>query len=74
MHFLANENFPLLSIRLLREMNYDISSIIENSPGIPDSEVLSRAATENQIILTFDRDYALETTNSKRRNLFTIST
>jgi len=57
MYFLANENFPLLSIRLLREMNYDISSIIENSPGIPDSEVLSRAATENQIILTFDRDY-----------------
>ncbi len=57
MYFLANENFPLLSVRLLREMNYDISSIMENSPGIPDAEVLSRSATENQIILTFDRDY-----------------
>ena len=57
MHFLANENFPLPSVRLLREMGYEISSITEDSPGIPDTEVLSCAATKNQIILTFDRDY-----------------
>ncbi len=57
MKFLANENFPLTSIRLLQEENIDIVAIIENSPGISDSEVLSRAVNEQRIILTFDRDY-----------------
>jgi predicted nuclease of predicted toxin-antitoxin system len=54
---LANENFPLPSIGLLREAGYEISSILEDSPGIEDPEVLSRAADEKQVILTFDRDY-----------------
>lgn len=57
MQFLANENFPLLSVRKLRHIGLDITSITEDSPGIPDIEVLARAVRENRIILTFDRDY-----------------
>ena len=57
MRFLANENIPLPSIRLLRQAGYDITAIIEDSPGIPDTSVLARAADEQRIILTFDRDY-----------------
>jgi predicted nuclease of predicted toxin-antitoxin system len=57
MQFLANENFPLPSVRLLREKGYDIASITEDSPGIEDTEVLARAADEQRVILTFDRDY-----------------
>lgn len=57
MRFLANENFPLISVNCLREAGYDITSITENSPGIADAEVLVRAADEERIILTFDRDY-----------------
>ena len=56
MRSLANENFPLPSIRLL-QANYDVASVIEDSPGIEDAEVLARAADEQRVILTFDRDY-----------------
>ena len=57
MHLLANENFPLVSVHLLRQAGYEIASITEDSPGIEDPEVLARAVDEQQIILTFDRDY-----------------
>lgn len=57
MRFLANENFPLQSVRLLRQADLEIASITEDSPGIEDSEVLARAADEQLVILTFDRDY-----------------
>jgi len=46
MRFLANENFPLLSVRLLRQAGYDVASMTEDSPGMEDSEVLTRAAYE----------------------------
>jgi predicted nuclease of predicted toxin-antitoxin system len=57
MRFLANENFPLPSVRLLREEGYDVASITEDSPGIEDIEVLARAVDEQRVILTFDSDY-----------------
>jgi predicted nuclease of predicted toxin-antitoxin system len=55
--FLANENFPLLSVQNLRKAGYDVVAISENSPGIEDREVLAWALSEQRIILTFDRDY-----------------
>ena len=55
--FLANENIPLKSIKILREKGYDVKAIIEKFPGISDKEVLKIAKNENRIILTFDRDY-----------------
>jgi predicted nuclease of predicted toxin-antitoxin system len=57
MQLLANENFPLVSVHLLRQEKYDIAAITEESPGIEDSEVLARAVDEQRIILTFDGDY-----------------
>jgi predicted nuclease of predicted toxin-antitoxin system len=57
MKLLANENFPLPSVRLLRQSNHDVTSVTEDSPGIEDTEVLARAADEHRVILTFDRDY-----------------
>ncbi len=57
MRFLANENFPGDSIRRLRQAGHDIAAVTEDSPGNSDSEVLSRAAAEDRIVLTFDRDY-----------------
>jgi predicted nuclease of predicted toxin-antitoxin system len=42
---------------MLRQLGYEITSILEDSPGIEDTEVLSRAVEEQRIILTFDRDY-----------------
>jgi predicted nuclease of predicted toxin-antitoxin system len=57
MDFLANENFPLLSVRLLREAGHRVVSIIQEAPGGKDEDILKRAHTERLIILTFDRDY-----------------
>jgi predicted nuclease of predicted toxin-antitoxin system len=57
MLFLANENFPLESIRKLRKAGYDVVSVSEDSPGIEDKEILFRARKENRIILTFDKGY-----------------
>ena len=55
--FLANENFPKPSITFLRENNFPVKSIQEETPGISDPEVIKIALAQKLIILTFDRDY-----------------
>ncbi len=40
MKFLADENFPLASTRLLRIKGYDIATISDNFPGIQDIQVV----------------------------------
>lgn len=57
MRFLANENFPLPSVHLLRHAGHNVAAITEESPGIADDQILARAVAEERIILTFDRDY-----------------
>lgn len=57
MRFLADENFPLASVRRLREVGHDTLAAAEAMPGSRDEQILSRAAGENRILLTFDRDY-----------------
>ena len=57
MKFLANENFPSPSIKILRESGYEVVSIAEDFSRISDEEVLQKAVSENFIILTFYRDY-----------------
>jgi predicted nuclease of predicted toxin-antitoxin system len=57
MQWLANENMPLATFRHLRAEGQDVAAVIEDAPGIDDTTVLARAAQENRIILTFDRDY-----------------
>lgn len=57
MRFLANENFPLPSVHLLRRAGHEVLSITEESPGIADDQILARAVAEGWVILTFDRDY-----------------
>lgn len=57
MTFLADENFPVTSFRLLREAGYDIKHIAYELPSIADSDVAELAIREDRIILTFDGDY-----------------
>ncbi len=54
---LANENFPLKSVHLLKDAGFDISAISKKYPGISDEEVMKIADTEQRIIVTFDSDY-----------------
>jgi predicted nuclease of predicted toxin-antitoxin system len=55
--FLADENFPLRGVELLAAVGHEIAAIILESPGLPDEQVLSRAAREDRVLLTFDRDH-----------------
>lgn len=57
MRFMANENFPLASVWHLREAGHDTLAVSESLSGSRDEEVLARAALEERILLTFDRDY-----------------
>ncbi len=57
MKFTANENFPLASVNCLRNSGYDVTAVIEETPGAEDKDILARANHEKRIILTFDRDY-----------------
>lgn len=57
MRFLADENFPLPSIRLLSVAGHDVAAVALKSPGISDEAVMDRAVREKRILLTFDRDY-----------------
>ena len=57
MKLLANENFPLASIKLLSEAGFDIQGVGVDYPGITDIEVIDYAQSENRTIITFDRDY-----------------
>lgn len=53
---LADENIPRPSVRLLRVAGRDIEAVAEFGPGLPYAEVLARAATHKQVLITFDRD------------------
>lgn len=55
--FLANENFPFPSIIILRNAGYGVQSIQQDYSGISDFEVIEIAINQNQIILTYDKDY-----------------
>lgn len=57
MRLLANENFPDLAITALRLRGHDVLWIREDSPGISDHAVLSRATTEGRVLITFDKDF-----------------
>ena len=57
MDFLANENFPLSSIEIMRCNSLNIKSIAAEFSGITDKEVMEIALRENRTILTLDRDY-----------------
>ena len=57
MKFVADENFPGDALRLLRQSGFDVTSIAETSPGLPDTEVLGIASVEDRTLLTFDKDF-----------------
>lgn len=57
MKWLADENVPATSVRLLREAGWDVAHVREHHAGISDAEVLALAVRESRALLTFDRDF-----------------
>jgi predicted nuclease of predicted toxin-antitoxin system len=54
---LANENFPVETVRELRDHGHDVLWIHSEAPGSPDPDVLDRARQEGRILVTFDKDF-----------------
>ena len=57
MRWLCNENIPRNLVEALRGRGHDVVWIREAAPGITDAEVLARAAREQRLCLTFDKDF-----------------
>jgi predicted nuclease of predicted toxin-antitoxin system len=57
MRFLANENFPGAAVAALRTDGNDVVWIGASAPGSSDQEVLTWAARDERILLTFDKDF-----------------
>lgn len=55
--FVADEHIPAPSIRLLREAGFDVLSIREQYPGLPDADIIPVAEAEERIMITCDRDF-----------------
>ena len=54
---LADENFPLASVKYLRNKGYDIKSISGELASIKDESVIQIAIEEDRVIITHDRDF-----------------
>ena len=54
---LANENFPMPAVRLLRAAGVDVETVSDIMPSASDEEVMAYARRERRWIVTFDRDY-----------------
>jgi len=57
MKFLADENFPRPALEALRKAGWDVLSIAEECPGVPDEDVAALCADQQRILLTFDKDF-----------------
>jgi predicted nuclease of predicted toxin-antitoxin system len=57
MRILANENIMATVIRELRNRGHDALWVKESMPGAADAALLSRAQSEQRIVLTQDKDF-----------------
>jgi predicted nuclease of predicted toxin-antitoxin system len=57
MRLLANENFPRVAVEALRQNGHDVLWARLDMPGDDDVAILSRAQTDQRLILTFDKDF-----------------
>lgn len=57
MRILANENFPGDAVAALRGRGHDVAWLRTESPGCSDESALDRAARENRLVVTFDKDF-----------------
>jgi predicted nuclease of predicted toxin-antitoxin system len=57
MRIVADENLAYRMIKALRNKGFEVISIEEDTPSIPDNNVLSVAVKENALLITEDKDF-----------------
>jgi predicted nuclease of predicted toxin-antitoxin system len=55
--FFADESVDRQIVEAIRRDAYEVLSVAETSPGIPDTQVLSRANEAGAVLLTVDKDF-----------------
>ena len=54
---LADENISHKTIKIIKQLGIDITSVRETTPGATDREVVKIANREKRVIITFDKDF-----------------
>jgi predicted nuclease of predicted toxin-antitoxin system len=57
MKFLADENIPRSSVRLLRARGMDLAWMGEVAPGAGDEDVLAECVRIGRVLITLDKDF-----------------
>lgn len=57
MRILADEIIPGAAVRELSAAGHDVVWVRDAAPGSSDADIVARAAREQRIILTFDKDF-----------------
>lgn len=57
MFFLADEDFPGIAVRWLREAGHDVLWARTDLPGESDASLLAAAQKQSRIVLTCDKDF-----------------
>jgi len=57
MRILADENIPHAAVVRLRADGHDVLWVRESCPGVSDAAVVELAASEQRVIVTFDKDF-----------------
>jgi predicted nuclease of predicted toxin-antitoxin system len=55
--FLADESCDFTVVRSLRAAGYDVLTVTESFPSVPDLQILKFAVEEERILLTEDKDF-----------------
>lgn len=58
MRLLFDENIGYDVVRYFRSQGHDVVSALESMRGMPDNEIIKRAAEEQRTIITLDKDFA----------------
>jgi predicted nuclease of predicted toxin-antitoxin system len=59
MRIIANENISATVVGELRKRGHDVVSVKESMRSAPDYAVLRRAAEENRLVITHDKDFGV---------------
>jgi predicted nuclease of predicted toxin-antitoxin system len=57
MKFIVDENAGPSVAKWLASIGYEVFSVYDETPGIPDKEILAKAHAENFIVVTSDKDF-----------------
>jgi predicted nuclease of predicted toxin-antitoxin system len=55
--FLVDESTGIAVSRKLKQMNFDVVSVIQFMKGATDLEIIRKAIDENRVIITNDKDF-----------------